>query len=155
MYGTDVNGTVVVTADGSGYSVATSKAGSPRAPPVAAVPVPMTPTAIPAAPTATQPPPPVAALKLDIASVTSPVRPGANATLTAKTAPGAKCAITVYYKSGPSTAQGLVPKAADAGGNVSWTWKVGTNTTPGTWRIVVTASKDGSTVTKETTFTVQ
>jgi hypothetical protein len=86
--------------------------------------------------------------------VTSPVRPGANATLTAKTAPGASCSIKVYYKSGPSTAQGLTTKTADSSGIVSWAWKVGTNTTPGSWRIVVTASKDGQTITKETYFTV-
>lgn len=36
VYGTDVNGTVIVTSDGNGYSVSTSKTGDPRAPPQAA-----------------------------------------------------------------------------------------------------------------------
>lgn len=48
-----------------------------------------------------------------------------------------------------------MPKTADSNGNVSWTWKVGTNTTPGNWQIVVTASLNGQTVQTSTTFTVQ
>jgi hypothetical protein len=89
-----------------------------------------------------------------VVSVTSPISHGANATLTAKTTPGAQCTITVNYKSGPSTASGLGAKTADNLGNVSWTWKVGANTTPGTWQIVVTATSQGSTVTTTTNFTV-
>jgi len=63
---------------------------------------------------------------------------GQNATLQVKTAPNTSCSIEVDYKSGPSTATGLIPKTSDAAGNVSWTWKVGANTTPGTWPITVT-----------------
>jgi hypothetical protein len=82
------------------------------------------------------------------------VAQGANATLNARTEPGANCTIAVYYKSGKSAAQGLGPKTADADGNVSWTWKVASNTTPGDWRIVVTASSNGQDVSQETYFTV-
>ena len=92
--------------------------------------------------------------ELEIVSVTSPVSPGAYATLRARAPPGAQCTITVYYKSGPSTAQGLYSKQADTNGDVSWTWKVGTRTTPGSWRIVVTATYEGQTVSQETYFTV-
>ncbi len=63
---------------------------------------------------------------------------GSNATLQAKTAPNMSCSIEVDYKSGPSTAAGLVVKNSDGAGNVSWTWKVGANTTPGAWPITVT-----------------
>lgn len=94
-------------------------------------------------------------LSLDITYVTSLVGPGYSATLTAKTVPYAICTITVYYKSGPSTAQGLYTKTADSSGNVSWTWKVGTRTTAGSWRIVVTASSGGETVSDDTYFTVR
>jgi hypothetical protein len=76
------------------------------------------------------------------------------ATLAARTAPSAKCNITVYYKSGPSRASGLYTKTADSGGNVSWTWKVGTRTTPGSWRIVVTASLGGNTISETVYFIV-
>jgi micrococcal nuclease len=109
-----------------------------------------------AASTTPAPPPTTPAkLTLEIVSVTSPVSPGANATLVAKTAPGAQCSITVYYKSGPSTAQGLYSKTADSSGTVSWTWKVGTRTTPGSWRIVVNASLGDQTASQSTYFTVQ
>ncbi|MBI4289326.1 MAG: hypothetical protein HY671_12985 [Chloroflexi bacterium] len=74
--------------------------------------------------------------------------------MTARTIPGANCTITVYYKSGPSKAAGLSPKMADPEGIVQWTWMVGSSTTPGTWRIVVSASQGGGTVTKETSFVV-
>ena len=61
------------------------------------------------------------------------------------------CHITVYYKSGPSEAQGLHPKQADGNGNCSWTWKVGTRTTPGNWLIVINVDGIGR---KEIYFTV-
>jgi micrococcal nuclease len=63
---------------------------------------------------------------------------GQNATLQARTTPNTSCSIEVDYASGPSTAAGLVAKTSDGGGNVSWTWKVGTNTTRGSWPITVT-----------------
>ena len=92
---------------------------------------------------------------LEIVSVTSPVSSGSNATLVAQTIPGAECDITVYYKSGASTASGLYPKTADSSGRVSWTWKVGTRTTPGSWQIVVEASSGGRTCTQSTYFAVR
>ncbi|HEX9897196.1 MAG TPA: thermonuclease family protein [Dehalococcoidales bacterium] len=94
-------------------------------------------------------------LSLQIIFITSPISPGDNATLTAKTLPNAECSITVYYKSGPSTASGLYTKTADADGYVSWTWKVGSKTTPGSWRIVVTAKIGDQMVDQEIYFTVQ
>ncbi len=81
--------------------------------------------------------------------------PGSQATLTARTLPYANCTIAVYYKSGASTASGLESKPADAAGNVSWTWRVGSQTTEGVWRIVVAASKDGQTASAETPFEVK
>ncbi len=80
-----------------------------------------------------------ATFPLDIVSVSSPVSPGDYATLKAKTIPNAACYIGVFYESGRSEAEGLHPKFADNQGNVSWTWKVGTRTTPGRWMIVVIA----------------
>jgi len=50
----------------------------------------------------------------------------------------------VRYKSGPSKAQGLGPKTADAGGDVSWSWKVGTNTTPGAWPVTITCGGESA-----------
>jgi hypothetical protein len=63
---------------------------------------------------------------------------GHNATLMVQTSPNTSCSIEVDYASGPSSAAGLVTKNSDGAGNVSWTWKVGTNTTRGSWPITVT-----------------
>lgn len=79
-----------------------------------------------------------------VVSLTSPVEAGSSATLKVRVNPtSVTCRITVYYKSGPSEAQGLGPKRPRAG-VVSWTWKVGTRTTPGRWRIVVNCGNAGS-----------
>ncbi|MCL5985705.1 MAG: hypothetical protein M1371_03970 [Actinobacteria bacterium] len=93
-------------------------------------------------------------ITIQVVSLTSPIYRGYKATLKIKTTPGAYCTITVYYKSGPSTAKGLNPKNADGNGYVSWTWKVGSNTTPGTWSIVVKANANGQTKSMTIPFTV-
>jgi len=94
-------------------------------------------------------------LPLTIVSLTSPVSPGADATLRAKTIPNASCSIEVYYKSGLSEAAGLETKPADPAGDVSWTWRVGSRTAPGDWRIVVTATLDGRQAKREAYLTVE
>lgn len=62
-----------------------------------------------------------------------------------------ECTIKVYYKSGPSSSNGLEPKNSDDNGNCTWSWKVGSKTTPGDWKIVIKAEGVGQT---ETYFTV-
>ena len=88
---------------------------------------------------------------INVVSLTSPISRGSQASITINTAPNVLCTITVYYKSGPSTAQGLESKNSDGNGNCAWSWKVGTRTTPGDWKIVLTAESIGSI---ETFFTV-
>ena len=92
-----------------------------------------------------------ASAQVRLLSVTSPASPGSHATLTASVAPARTCSITVYYKSGPSRAQGLYSKRPSSG-RVSWTWMVGTRTTPGRWPIVVSC---GSAGTLRTSFVVR
>jgi hypothetical protein len=94
--------------------------------------------------------PTAASARVRLVSVTSPASPGSYATLLASVSPSRTCSITVYYKSGPSRAQGLYTKRP-SGGRVSWTWMVGTRTTPGRWPIVVTC---GSAGTLRTSFVV-
>lgn len=72
-----------------------------------------------------------------VTSVPSPAYPGQRATVTAKAEPGESVSIKVVYKSGRSTARYLGRQTADASGNLSWTWLVGGNTTPGEWSLVV------------------
>jgi hypothetical protein len=77
---------------------------------------------------------------VEIISVTSPAHRNSYATLKAKVPPGATATIEVDYKSGPSHAAGLGPKQAGPDGIVTWTWKVGGNTTIGTWPITVSCN---------------
>jgi hypothetical protein len=95
--------------------------------------------------------PATAAARVRLISVTSPIGAGSYARLTASVSPSRTCSITVEYKSGPSHAAGLYPKRP-VGGRVSWTWKVGTRTTPGRWPIVVSC---GSAGTLHTSFVVR
>jgi len=81
--------------------------------------------------------------KVKLVSLTSPVNAGSDATLTVAVPNGTSCSIVVTYKSGPSSAAGLYPKRAN-GGRISWTWTVGTRTTPGRWPIDVSCGAAGS-----------
>lgn len=116
------------------------------APPTATVPPsPLPPTATPPptmAPTAVE-----QQLALVVTRPPGAVRRGAMASVAVRGSPGALCSITVRYKSGPSRAQGLDDKRADANGNASWRWKVGTRTTPGSWPVIISCG--GETVRTE------
>jgi hypothetical protein len=74
---------------------------------------------------------------IEVISLTTPVSPGEYATIEVQTLPNELLAIEVWYKSGKSEAEGLTPKRANDEGYVSWTWKVGTRTTPGFWEIII------------------
>jgi hypothetical protein len=86
--------------------------------------------------------------------LTSSVCNGCIAKVSVKTAAGAECTIDVEYASGPSTAAGLDPKNANSLGNVTWSWRVGSNTTPGTWPILIECSKGDRTGSLELRFKV-
>ncbi len=93
--------------------------------------------------------------EVKLVSLSSPVIPGNPASITIKTVPSVRCQITVLYASGPSKAKGLFPQEADSEGKVTWTWLVGTRTTPGTWPIIVTCLNSKSQGRLQTSFTVQ
>jgi hypothetical protein len=85
---------------------------------------------------------------LFIISVTSPVDPGAGASLVAQTLPHAACSLAVTLPSGrQSGAQGLGPGTADASGRVQWTWETGNRTKAGTARATVTCGSSSATTT--------
>ena len=94
-------------------------------------------------------------LSIALLSITSPVHHGNPASISIKTAPGAACQITFTYKSWPSRAKGLTPKTSDGQGMVSWTWLVGSRTTPGTWPVSVSCSAGGRTGALQTSIIVQ
>ena len=155
IFGTDQNGTIIVTTDGTDYSVETEKQPTKSGPIIPVAPK-TTDTPIPtkantSAPTITESP----KLSLSIASLTSPIAPGGTAKLTALTNPGANCTITVMLKSGASQASGLGPQKAGLDGACSWSWKIGSNTTVGIWKIIVQASMNGQSISKEVPFEVK
>jgi hypothetical protein len=84
-----------------------------------------------------------AATTARLVGVTSPARRNAEAALIARVVPARRCTIAVLYKSGPSHAQGLSPKRPTHG-YVTWKWKIGGNTTLGTWPIQVSCGSAGS-----------
>ncbi len=67
------------------------------------------------------------------------VAPGQYASVEIRTTPGVLATIEVLYASGPSRAAGLAARKADGEGQVVWSWRVGTSTTPGSWPVVITA----------------
>jgi competence protein ComEC len=97
--------------------------------------------------------PPGVELFLSVSPV-APTGQGGTATATVRTLPGANCSITVYYASGPSAAAGLLPKTADSVGSVSWSWRVGTRTSPGQARIVISSAIAGQLKTQVVYFQV-
>ena len=80
-----------------------------------------------------------------------PAYVGKKAKVRVKIEPGASANLSVFYKSGQSTAKYLGNQQADSEGYIEWEWFVGTNTTPGTWPFVITTS-DGKRT--EVMFTV-
>jgi hypothetical protein len=95
------------------------------------------------------------AITVAITSLTSPISRGSTATVAAKTAAGAACAVVVQYKSGPSSASGLGPKDASSSGTVSWSWTVGSRTTLGSWPVTVTCTNGGKSASATKSLVVQ
>lgn len=86
---------------------------------------------------------PVTEPTLEVVLLTSPVSRNETATLRICGKPDTEYTITVYYKSGASTADGLEPKYSDANGFAEWSWKIGGKTSLGTYRIVVKSKEPG------------
>lgn len=74
------------------------------------------------------------------------VKPGDTGYAEIQGKPGVHYSITVYYKSGASKAKGLDPQTADDTGTAAWHWKVGSKTSPGTFRITITGGGETQTV---------
>ena len=60
--------------------------------------------------------------------------------------PNTEYILNVYYSSGASKADGLGAKTTDSNGYVSWTWKIGGKTNPGTYHMTITGN--GETIEK-------
>jgi hypothetical protein len=99
---------------------------------------------------------PVTTFSVKITSLPGSINHGANATMVAVTSPSASCSASVTYFSGTvSSAQGLqTHPTADSSGSVSWTWKVGTSTKPGTSTATVTCQLGSDSASDSATFVV-
>ncbi|WP_429374405.1 pilus assembly protein [Paenibacillus sp. DS2015] len=81
----------------------------------------------------------------------NPAVVGKKTKVRVKVAPNSTAHLSVFYKTGESTAKYLGWSTADADGYIEWEWSVGPNTTPGTWSFIV-KTEDGQSI--EVTFTV-
>src|SRR6478609_857551 len=68
------------------------------------------------------------------------VSTGDTASVTVSVSPNARCTIGVYYSTTASRAAGL---GAKRGTKITWTWRVGSNTKPGTWPVKIDCGKSG------------
>jgi hypothetical protein len=93
--------------------------------------------------------PVLAAANVKRVSLTTPVRAGSYASITVLVTPRSRCTIQVIYDTVISKAKGLGRKT---GGRIMWRWRVGTNTHPGSWPIIV---KCGAAGTLRTRISVQ
>lgn len=90
-------------------------------------------------------------VNIALVSVPEKVLRGDTATVSIKGEAGVLYAIAVHYSSGVSKAKGLEPAEADKDGCVTWSWKIGSQTKPGEYKITVTGG--GGSV--DTYFTVE
>lgn len=75
--------------------------------------------------------------------------------VSARTAPNASCNASARLPSGrTSTAQGLDTHAADASGNVSWSYRTVSNTTPGTGTYTISCTSGGQRASTTAPFSV-
>lgn len=72
---------------------------------------------------------------IKVTSALLSVNHGAYASITVKGKARSRATISVYYNSGLSRSTTLYPKTSNGAGYVSWRWKVGTRTAPGTYPV--------------------
>jgi hypothetical protein len=85
-------------------------------------------------------PSPTQAVNAAVQSLTTPIMPGENASITVHTNADANCTILVEYNKVAAKDSGLVPKKADDYGLVSWGWTVPKGTPLGKWPVTVTCA---------------
>lgn len=81
---------------------------------------------------------------VSIASLSTPLVAGSNASVAARTLPEATCSIEVTYNGMRSADTGLAPKAADEFGTITWSWTVEKGQPAGKWPVWITCSQNGT-----------
>jgi len=74
---------------------------------------------------------------LTVLSMTSPCQNGSTASVTIVGKPNTEYQIEVIYKTSKSTAKGLENHMSDSDGIVTWSWRIGANTSAGTHPIKI------------------
>jgi len=68
------------------------------------------------------------------------VRRNAEASVFFTNRPNAVWNLSIRYSAGYGTAAGLGAQVADSTGFVEWSWRIGSNTTPGQWPVTITGN---------------
>ncbi len=85
-------------------------------------------------------PSPTARVSASVQLISSPVKPGDNATIAIRTNADANCTIKVEYNTVVAKDSGLIPKKANEFGVVTWAWTVPVGTPLGKWPVTVTCA---------------
>jgi len=85
-------------------------------------------------------PPVDAKVGVSVQMLTTPIKPGSNASVTVKTNPDANCTVKAVYNKIPSIDSGLSQKVADEYGMVTWTWSVEASAPLGKWPVTITCA---------------
>ena len=80
--------------------------------------------------------------KISISRFPEKVKPGEKAKVSIIGQPYTEYDITVIYSSGPSQSKDLHSKKSDKNGSVSWEWKVGSQTKPGKYKVLISGNGD-------------
>lgn len=75
---------------------------------------------------------------IEVVYFKSEVTPGSYGEIVARGKPDTEYSIKVIYDKTESKSKGLVTKTADKNGIVSWSWKTGAKTKPGTYKVEIT-----------------
>lgn len=90
-------------------------------------------------------PPKVAAdakLGTYVSQVSTPLKPGENASLTLSTLPDARCTIVVEYgDTVKAVDSGLTPKVSDEYGQIVWSWTVEASAPTGKWPVKINCTR--------------
>lgn len=91
------------------------------------------------APAMFKPPKVASNAKIGVAAqtVSSPVKPGENASITIRTNPEASCTISVKYNNMVANDSGLTPRVSDEFGITTWAWTVPAAAPVGKWPVLV------------------
>ena len=83
---------------------------------------------------------PNANVGVSVQVITSPVKPGENASVSIRTNQLADCTISVKYGDVTAADSGLVKKKADEFGLASWAWTVAPDAPEGAWPVRITCA---------------